>query len=266
MKKHMHCWEHFHCTRTDCPAHGACEDHCWLASGTLCRDEIQGSFLEKMEVCLGCEVFQTNHDLDSMRETFHLIQRQFADYRRIVEEKNRELERLATIDVLTGAFNRAKLEQVLTAECERARRYATPLSVIVFDVDGLKTINDTCGHHAGDQVLRRIAQTTLRQIRESDYLFRTGGDEFILLLPQTPLEETTALAERLRSLFASPEEDFCDRLTASFGVATLRDDDTDFTLLKRADLTLYRAKERGRDCVEEEAGPGNYAPEFEKEK
>jgi diguanylate cyclase (GGDEF)-like protein len=255
MKKHVHCWEHFQCPKTDCPAYGAREDHCWLTSGTLCRDELQGTFLEKMEICLGCEVFQSNHDLDSMRETFHLIHRQFADYRRIVEEKNRQLERLATIDVLTGAFNRVKFEQVLAAEFERARRYATPLSVIVFDVDGLKAINDTCGHHAGDRALRRVAQTALRQIRESDYLFRMGGDEFILLLPQTPLEETTPLAERLRALFTSPEADPCDRLTASFGVATLWPDDTDLTLLKRADLTLYWAKERGRNRVEEEAGP-----------
>ncbi len=166
-----------------------------------------------------------------------------------------KLEELATHDPLTGAFNRRKFNELTAAEIERALRYPQPLSLFILDIDHFKRVNDTHGHEAGDAVLIDLAGLLRAGIRATDSLARWGGEEFVVLSPAIGLPATATLAERLRASVADHDFGAVGRVTASFGVADFRADDTADSFFVRADQALYRAKENGRDRVEV-AGPG----------
>ncbi|MNR83769.1 putative diguanylate cyclase YedQ [compost metagenome] len=189
-----------------------------------------------------------------------LLQQAKDDLERIVSERTAELckardeaERLSRIDALTGAFNRRYFNEVATLEYAKVRRYHQPLSVISFDIDLFKLINDTHGHAAGDEVIKAAARISRHAMREIDFVARIGGEEFAILLPGINLEQAEVTAERLRELIVA--EDICYqgkklRFTASFGVAQLRDDDPTFeALLQRADEMMYMSKNMGRNQV-----------------
>ncbi|RLK48230.1 diguanylate cyclase with PAS/PAC sensor [Alkalispirillum mobile] len=160
-----------------------------------------------------------------------------------------ELKRAATTDALTGLANRLSFEQLLEREYERARRYDCPLSLVMFDLDLFKDINDQHGHEAGDAVLRALAGLVLANVRTADTVARWGGEEFMILLPETGLRSAEILAEKLRERVAAHRFAHGDPVTASFGVSALREDDTRKDLLRRVDEALYRAKHLGRDRV-----------------
>jgi len=162
---------------------------------------------------------------------------------------NSKLEELATIDPLTEAKNRRAWNEKLTEEWSRATRYATPLSLVLLDVDKFKSYNDSFGHQAGDEVLRRVAQTVHAVIRVTDFFARYGGEEFALILPNTDSEGALILAERLRAAIEGAA--WKERpVTASFGVATVDGQaKTAEDLVRLADEALYAAKERGRNRV-----------------
>ena len=159
------------------------------------------------------------------------------------------LERLATHDGLTGLKNRRALDEQLEAEFQRARRYKTPLSMILLDVDRFKFFNDSYGHPAGDEVLKTLGQILGGGVRNIDFAARYGGEEFALLLPNTDDAGALILAERLRAKVES--HDWKVRaVTSSFGVATLNGQTKEAKqLLKSADEALYHAKENGRNRV-----------------
>lgn len=165
-------------------------------------------------------------------------------------EKNRELEILAVTDRLTGLFNRRKLDQVLEDEVVRRRRYGGGFSVVMVDLDHFKAVNDTYGHAVGDAVLEEVARLLRSRTREADALARLGGEEFVIVCLNSGLEGCTAMADNVREAIAGHTFAHGGRVTASFGVATCREDDTVATLLARADAALYRAKAAGRDRVE----------------
>ena len=252
VKQHPNCWDHFHCDRYDCPAHGRDRVRCWLVSGTRCRSELQGAFLEKMEACLACDVFRSHVESEAMGETFAVIQEQFRDFRRMVEERNRKLEEMAVLDHLSGAFNRRKFDEVLPVEIQLATRYGHGLALVMFDIDHFKQLNDACGHAIGDRALTVVADLTQRRLRDTDSLYRFGGDEFVALLPQTTVSGAMVLAEDLRQRIARQVFDSCATLTASFGVVSIRENDDQITLVQRADRALYRAKTAGRNRVEQD--------------
>jgi len=165
-----------------------------------------------------------------------------------------ELRLLANTDELTGLLNRRALTLAARREFERSRRHARPLSVIMIDLDHFKSVNDTFGHATGDSVLRAMGEDIARCLRQEDIAGRMGGEEFCVVLPETALEEASAVAERLRGRFCrlTPLSDGtpipCP--TMSLGVAEIRRDDADFySLLGRADMNLYTAKRLGRDRV-----------------
>ena len=166
-----------------------------------------------------------------------------------MEAANFKLEQLATIDPLTEAKNRRAWNEKLIEEWSRATRYGTPLSLVLLDVDKFKSYNDSFGHQAGDEVLRRVAQTAHAGIRVTDFFARYGGEEFALILPNTDSQGALVLAERLRAAIESAP--WKERLvTASFGVATVDSEiKTSEDLLRLADEALYAAKERGRNRV-----------------
>jgi diguanylate cyclase (GGDEF)-like protein/PAS domain S-box-containing protein len=171
----------------------------------------------------------------------------------ITERKQleQELERQATHDRLTGLLNRQRLEEFLDKEIHRAQRYGSPFSLVMFDVDHFKAVNDTYGHAVGDRTLQRLAREAQDRLRASDCLARWGGEEFTILLPETGIEGAATLAEALRRTVA--ETAFTEaggRITISLGVAEYRKDEPRKALLKRLDDALYRAKEEGRNRVE----------------
>lgn len=172
-----------------------------------------------------------------------------------VAEANRELERLAATDRLTGLANRLRLDETLEREIYRAHRYVSPLSVILVDVDHFKAVNDSLGHAAGDAALAGIAGVLRARIRESDLVGRWGGEEFLIVSPGSGGEAARQLAEHLREAVAATALPRCGARTASFGVAECAGDDSPATLVARADSALYAAKHAGRNRVEVAAAP-----------
>ncbi len=175
---------------------------------------------------------------------------------RSLREAQGQLRRMATTDPMLGVFNRRYLMDELPKEVERARRYQRPLSIIMADLDHFKHINDSQGHAAGDAVLIRFAQTSVACLRGSDWLARAGGEEFIVVLPETPLEGALLTAEKIRTACESMAVDGAAasiRVTASLGVASLSDSsevtEAVTRLLQRADRALYDAKHAGRNRV-----------------
>lgn len=163
----------------------------------------------------------------------------------------RKAQRDSEVDPLTGVGTRRVLERVLRAEHARAIRYDSSFSLAMIDIDDFKDINDTAGHAAGDRALRHMVKTIRTHIRASDMLARYGGDEFVLLMPQTPIEEATGLVERLRRQIKDISIPNVDSLTVSCGVTQwlgTKNDSVD-DILKRADTALYEAKENGRNRV-----------------
>lgn len=167
-----------------------------------------------------------------------------------VAERTRELQRVASTDMLTGLHNRRKLDEVLGYEVERVHRYGGGLAVILLDIDHFKQTNDSYGHPAGDRVLAAVASILRSGARSIDSVGRWGGEEFMVICPQTELEGACALAEMLRLRIAAAEFPEVGRKTCSFGVAALGRDETLPGLVARADAALYRAKQNGRNAVE----------------
>lgn len=175
-------------------------------------------------------------------------------YNDITERKHMELElqRLATIDALTGAYNRRFFMEMAEKDLARVRRYGFRLSLIMFDLDHFKNINDTHGHGVGDQVLNRTGALALEHLRQSDYLGRLGGEEFAVLLVDCNLEQAGNVAQRLRQAIQNVEveqEGKAIRFTASFGAAEIHKGEELAELLARADEALYQAKNSGRNQV-----------------
>jgi len=160
-----------------------------------------------------------------------------------------EIRRVAHTDWLTGVANRLSLGNTLEAEIERSQRYGRPLSLIMFDLDHFKAVNDQYGHEAGDEVLKALAQTVSAELRDADTLGRWGGEEFIIVVPETRLVGATALAEKLRQAVSTMSVPGVPCVTASFGVAELASGDSAKLLARRADEAMYQAKQAGRDRV-----------------
>jgi diguanylate cyclase (GGDEF)-like protein/PAS domain S-box-containing protein len=166
-----------------------------------------------------------------------------------------ELKRLATRDSLTGLFSRGHFMELGTRAIDHARRYDEPISVIMFDADRFKAVNDTYGHDAGDEVLRAIAAAAARTLRDVDVLGRIGGEEFAAVLPQANAGQAMGVAERLRAEIAAQRIDIGSdapiSVTVSIGVCSTDPGSTDLDdMLKAADTALYAAKQNGRNRVE----------------
>mgnify|MGYP001809684764 CR=1 FL=1 len=169
-----------------------------------------------------------------------------------LREAHEALAKLATTDRLTGLANRLGLDNAFARELVRAERYGKPLAVILTDIDEFKQVNDTHGHQAGDDVLQEFAAILQREARGSDTVGRCGGEEFLILCPETDLAEALIIAERIRLAVANHTFAAIGNKTSSFGVAALQQSDTEASLVKRADQALYRAKANGRNLVESE--------------
>lgn len=178
------------------------------------------------------------------------------------EQVQQEIDRLAVVDALTDCPNRRGFFIALAPWLSLARRPGLPTALVLFDLDQFKRVNDSYGHPAGDNVLRAVVEVCKQHLRDSDQLGRMVGVEFAILLPRTALPEAALVAERMRAAIeASPVkgERAMIGMTASFGVTTIRADDTTVSLFKRADEALRTAKAAGRNRVIE-AAPANAVP------
>jgi diguanylate cyclase (GGDEF)-like protein/PAS domain S-box-containing protein len=180
-------------------------------------------------------VFQIVHVASDITETKHMLHK---------------LEKLALMDKLTATFNRMKFDTIIQKEMERAARYIKPLSLIMFDIDHFKKINDKYGHLAGDDILKSIANIAKKHIRKADYLFRWGGEEFMILAPETGSIQAASSAERIRISLEQYTFREAGKATASFGIAQFTNGDKIDDLVKKVDSALYKAKSSGRNRIE----------------
>lgn len=192
-------------------------------------------------------------DMTEQRTLEAALQREI-DERKEVEKElrrlNEKLENVASTDFLTGAWSRRHFFEMAPKEMSRAKRYENDLSLLMIDADLFKRINDDFGHHTGDVLLAGLCELIKSNIRQSDSLIRWGGEEFIVLLPQTNQEGALACAEMLRSLIEGFDFGVGTNITVSIGVAEIQPQDDIDSWVKRADEALYRAKNAGRNRVE----------------
>ena len=172
----------------------------------------------------------------------------------LVKERTREIEQLSKTDALTGLWNRGYLEEMLDMEFKKAKRYKNELSILFIDLDYFKKINDTYGHMAGDEVLRQVSTMIKKCQRETDFVGRYGGEEIVVILPETSAEQSRKVAESILDTVAKSPVEFESNtinLTTSIGICSLREEHHDYLMIfAEADEALYRAKELGRNRVE----------------
>ena len=167
----------------------------------------------------------------------------------LLRDGYKELEKQAVQDQLTTLYNRYKIENVIALELERTLRHKTPFSVILVDIDHFKPINDTHGHSVGDTVLQEFSQVLINNARNLDSIGRWGGEEFIIILPETNKIGASTLAEKLRKSIEAQDFHNDLRITASFGVSAHEDLETFQSLLERTDKALYSSKQNGRNRI-----------------
>jgi diguanylate cyclase (GGDEF)-like protein/PAS domain S-box-containing protein len=168
--------------------------------------------------------------------------------RQDITDKKR-IEEISVTDSLTGLYNRMRLDQEVAAEIDRANRYATTYSIILFDLDHFKRINDSCGHLVGDSVLEEIGRIMQERVRQVDLAGRWGGEEFMVICPGVNMTGANTLAEDLRQAIASHNFQTGEKVTASFGVAEYLPNESNIEMVNRVDQALYQAKTSGRNLV-----------------
>lgn len=196
------------------------------------------------------EQLGTDDEFDQLSQNFSKMVQQVSSDIGEREQQSKTLETLASRDHLTGCFNRMKWDECRHQKISQSLTTNAPLCLIFLDIDHFKAINDNYGHDAGDSTLVSVVKLVQENIRESDSLFRTGGEEFSVLLPNTALEEAQQLAERIRANVAEHNFKVVNNVTISLGVTVFKgesDNESDFS--KRADQALYHAKENGRNQV-----------------
>jgi diguanylate cyclase len=221
----------------------------WTGTGYVVRDlnSTNGTYVNDVAVRE-----RALHDSDQLkigRTIFKFIQGG-----NIEMSYHEEIYRLMTCDGLTQVHNKRSFEASLEREASRAARYQRHLSLLLFDIDHFKRINDTRGHLAGDAVLRQFAALVSANIRRDDVLARVGGEEFALIAPEIPIESARVLAEKLRVMISRTPfrfEDVDVQITSSFGVAAIAPEAplTPVELYRLGDERLYQAKKAGRNCV-----------------
>jgi len=165
-----------------------------------------------------------------------------------------ELRLIATVDVLTGLYTRRHILELGDQEEQRWRRHGGHLSLALIDIDHFKKVNDTYGHASGDEVLKRFAEVCRKTFRQIDFIGRFGGEEFLVVLPDTGMDDACAIAERLRLHTENENIELHNstiKITASIGVSEMNQSDTSLEqAISRADAALYRAKDNGRNRIE----------------
>jgi diguanylate cyclase (GGDEF)-like protein len=245
-QKKINCWEVKNCSRKDCPSFFDTDCRCWLKPGTLCTGEAQGDFAKKYRGCFTCEVLALveKDDLRSLYEHINILIHH-------LRKRDEDIVAASVTDHLTGVFNRAYFNAFMDKILAYAGRYEKQLSFIMVDLDAFKLLNDTYGHQAGDAMLVEAANLLRNNMRDSDLLFRYGGDEFLVVLSNADCERAEVVQERIKR---SVNEWNCEnrqyenfRLSLSLGCSTWNRGDDVTTSIKEADAMMYREKKRKKD-------------------
>jgi len=273
------CWKSMQCKTTTCSLYGKEEEafRCWQASGTYCGGVPQGNFVQKFGSCKKCPVFKNScpsvveeigehfnnmvfllkkrqQDMIKKQDQVESLNRELLTALEQLDTKNRQIQEIMITDKLTGLYNRYHLVTVLEDETSRSQRYHHPLAVLMIDIDKFKSFNDKYGHLAGDQMLSFIGKLIKECIRKFDRAFRFGGEEFVIVLPETDPTMAYVVAERLRKAFAektfmvSCKEKMTKEVasrTISIGHAQFEGESSIEELLNQADNALYAAKDKG---------------------
>jgi len=255
----LKCWEVKNCTHADCPSYKSENLRCWQVSGTFCGGKVQGFFANKFGDCRKCEVYQ-----NAFKDRISLIGESFNNMMVLLESKHQELQQLneklnvlIDTDPLTETGNRRSFQKRMESIHLLSLRYNHPYSIIICDVDYFKSYNDTYGHQRGDYALVSIANAMKTSIRRTDEIFRWGGEEFIVILPEQNLMAAIKVAENLRTgvemLGIAHAGSPSKVLTVSVGVTCNLADNVKYfsweSVIKQADDELYKAKSAGRNCV-----------------
>lgn len=239
------------------------EYRCRCQDGSYLWVEDSGHVIERNEDGSVARMLGAHRNIDAgkrlvaqLEQKNHSLEAQVVERTRELSWVNQQLQRqldenriLAERDALTRIANRYRLEKTLQQECERAKRFRQPLALIAMDLDDFKPINDRYGHARGDAALVQVADNLRASLRELDLLARWGGDEFVMVLPQTTLGEALKLAGQLRRVMARLEPVGECRLTMSYGVVQWQEGEGQEVLLARADKALYRAKNAGKNSI-----------------
>ena len=199
------------------------------------------------------EYIAIRHDITELEETKQQLRNINKAMKNKVDElysMTHTLEEKAHKDTLTGIENRDSFEETFVYEIAYAHKHGLPLSLMLFDIDHFKEVNDNYGHQAGDNILKEIANEVGKKIEVNDVFARWGGEEFVILLRNTSLKKAYAFAQQLRELIAEHTFSYQKQITASFGIAQLGSQDDKATLFLQADKALYKAKAKGRNRVE----------------
>jgi diguanylate cyclase (GGDEF)-like protein len=257
--KLIKCWEHKKCEKTDCPSYKSDNLRCWQVAGTFCGDKVQGYFASKYGDCRKCDVFK-----NAFRDRISTIGESFNNMMALLQSKhsqlialNEKLNRMIDTDPLTQVGNRRSFQKRMDNIHLMSLRYKRTYSIIMCDIDEFKLYNDTYGHQQGDYALIKVAKTIRKNLRKTDEVFRWGGEEFVIVLPEQGLEAAIKVAENLRTRIQALTIDHSGSrfrvMTASFGVASNTTENINFisweNVLKMADDELYRAKTAGKNRV-----------------
>ena len=245
-QKRINCWEVKNCSRKDCPSFLDPDCRCWLKPGTLCTGEAQGDFAKKYRSCLNCDVLALveKDDLRSLYEHINILIHH-------LRKRDEDIVSASVTDHLTRAFNRAYFNAFMDKILAYAGRYEKQLSFIMVDLDAFKLLNDTYGHHAGDAVLVEAANLLRNTMRDSDLLFRYGGDEFLVVLSNADCERAEVVEKRIKRSVNewnqknSKYDNF--RLSLSLGCSTWNQGDDVSSTIREADAMMYREKKRKKD-------------------
>jgi len=256
----LKCWEFKNCKKTDCPSHESSNLRCWQVAGTFCGGKVQGVFAKKFGDCRKCEVYKYafKNKINNIGESFNnmmaLLQSKHAE----LKDLNIKLNNVANVDHLMQIGNRRYFQERVESIHQLALRYQHYYSIIVCDIDNFKKYNDTYGHQKGDDVLISVANLFKKVLRKTDEIFRWGGEEMVVILPEQSLTDALKVAESLRAgvekLSIKNEMSNPQVVTVSFGVASFfpGKNNTEIgweNIIKDADDALYRAKESEKNTV-----------------
>ncbi|HQQ51421.1 MAG TPA: GGDEF domain-containing protein, partial [Spirochaetota bacterium] len=191
-----------------------------------------------------------------LTESKKLLEKYSTNLEEMVEQRTEILKWLSITDPLTGLYNRRYFIEQIELEFKRSKRYSRDLSLLMLDIDHFKLVNDNYGHQIGDIVLRKISSVIINLLRDSDLAFRYGGEEFMIILPETKSEDAINVAERMKQEIMNTQHNYASiifTVTASFGIVSIKDMIDKFEtiddIIKKVDDNLYKAKNSGRNTI-----------------